>query len=96
VFIIAVLLETADFTASLFIRCGGQRSLTRHDINYDVVAVCSINFDFTFDDAMAAAFDCTVKCFDPRSEFFSFSLSFDLCLCLSVSLSVCLSVLSHQ
>ena len=25
-----------------------------------------INYDFSFDDGMAAVFGCSVKCFDPR------------------------------
>jgi len=49
------------------------------------VTVSSINFDFTFDDAMATAFGCTVKCFDPRS--LSLCLMF---VCFSQCVSVCL------
>ena len=47
------------------------------------LVVCSINFDFTFDDAMATAFGCTVKCFDPRYvlHYFSLSLSEMTCSC---------------
>jgi hypothetical protein len=33
---------------------------------YAFLIVFRINYDFVFDDAMATAFNCSVKSFDPR------------------------------